>query len=80
LGLGLPQPYQPPGLASKRHRQLIPARLAMLGILAQIGIGGLGRISATVGAVERGQVELVDHVKDEPGEVAFGQPVAQVRG
>jgi hypothetical protein len=30
--------------------------------------------------VERGQVELVDDVEDEPGEVAFRQPVAQVRG
>src|SRR6266540_792089 len=30
--------------------------------------------------VEGCQVELVDHVEDEPGEVAFGQPVAQVRG
>ncbi len=33
-----------------------------------------------VGSVERGQVELVDHVTDEPGQVAFGEPVAQVRG
>jgi hypothetical protein len=30
--------------------------------------------------VERRQVDPVDDVKDEPGEVAFGQPVAQVRG
>ena len=28
--------------------------------------------------VEGGEVELVDHVEDEPGQVAFGQPVAQV--
>jgi hypothetical protein len=34
----------------------------------------------TVGAVERLQVELVDHVENEPGEVAFRQPVAQVWG
>jgi hypothetical protein len=31
-----------------------------------------------VGAQERLQVELIDHVEHEPGEVAFGQPVAQV--
>jgi hypothetical protein len=31
-------------------------------------------------AIERLKVELVDHVEDEPGEVAIGQPVAQVRG
>jgi hypothetical protein len=30
--------------------------------------------------VERPKVELVDDVKDEPGEVAFGEPVAQGRG
>jgi hypothetical protein len=33
--------------------------------------------------VERRQVELVelvDHVQDEPGQVVFGQPVAQVGG
>jgi len=29
-----------------------------------------------VDAVERRQVELVDHVEDEPGEVAVGEPVA----
>jgi hypothetical protein len=27
---------------------------------------------------ERRQVELVDDVQDEPGEVAFGEPLAQV--
>jgi hypothetical protein len=31
-----------------------------------------------IGAQEGFQVELVDDVQDEPGEVAFGQPVAQV--
>jgi len=31
-----------------------------------------------VGPVEGGEVELVCDVKDEPGEVAFGEPVAQV--
>ncbi len=32
----------------------------------------------TVDTVERGQVELVDHVRHEPVEVAGGQPVARV--
>jgi hypothetical protein len=31
-------------------------------------------------AVEGLKVELVDGVEDEPGEVALGEPVAQVRG
>jgi hypothetical protein len=38
-------------------------------------------MAVPVGAVdaqERLQVELVDHVEHEPGEVAFGQPVTQV--
>jgi hypothetical protein len=30
--------------------------------------------------VEGLKVELVDHVEDEPGQVAFRKPVAQVRG
>jgi hypothetical protein len=30
--------------------------------------------------VERGEVELVDHVEDEPDKVILGEPVAQVRG
>lgn len=30
--------------------------------------------------VDRLKVELADHVENEPGEVAVGQPVAQVRG
>jgi hypothetical protein len=33
-----------------------------------------------VGSQERAEVELVDHVQDEPGQVAFGEPVAQVWG
>jgi hypothetical protein len=31
-------------------------------------------------AVEGLKVELVDHVEDEPGQVALGQPVAQIKG
>ena len=31
-----------------------------------------------VGSVERGEVELVHHVEDEPDQVALGQPVTQV--
>jgi hypothetical protein len=33
-----------------------------------------------VAAQERVEVELVDHVKDEPGQVVGWQPVAQVGG
>jgi hypothetical protein len=33
-----------------------------------------------VGAQKRTEVELVDNVEDEPGEVVLGQPVAQVWG
>jgi len=41
----------------------------------------IGRMAMPVGPVaseERRQVKLVDYVAHEPGEVAFGQPVAQV--
>jgi hypothetical protein len=31
-----------------------------------------------VGPVERGEVEMVDHVEEEPGEMVLGEPVAQV--
>jgi hypothetical protein len=34
---------------------------------------------SAVRPIERREVELVDDVQDEPGEVAVGQPVAQVR-
>jgi hypothetical protein len=34
----------------------------------------------TIGAQEWTEVELVDDVKDEPGQMIGGQPVAQVRG
>jgi hypothetical protein len=34
----------------------------------------------TVRPVQRAQVELVDDVEDEPGEMILGEPVAQVRG
>jgi hypothetical protein len=42
-------------------------------------VGGVPMPVIAVCSVERGKVELVDHVEDEPGEVALGQPVAQVR-
>jgi hypothetical protein len=41
-------------------------------------VGGTPVPVGPVGLVERVEVELVDHVQDEAGEVAFGQPVAQV--
>jgi hypothetical protein len=43
-------------------------------------VGGMAVPVIAVGSVERGEVELVDHVQDEPGEVALGEPVAQVGG
>jgi hypothetical protein len=50
---------------------------------AQQGLGVVGGVAVPVVAVlavEGLKVELVDHVEDEPGEVALGEPVAQVRG
>jgi hypothetical protein len=45
----------------------------------QLGVvGGVAVAVVAVGAVEGGEVELVDHVEDEPGQVAVGQPVAHV--
>jgi hypothetical protein len=49
----------------------------------QQGLGIVGGVTVPVGAVgaqERLQVELVDDVQHEPGEVAFGKPVTQVGG
>jgi hypothetical protein len=46
---------------------------------AEQGLGVVGGVAVPVGAmlpVERGEVELVDDVEDEPGEVALGEPVA----
>jgi hypothetical protein len=45
----------------------------------QLGvIGGMAVPIGPVRPVEGFEVELIDHVEDEPGEVAFGEPVAQV--
>jgi hypothetical protein len=41
-------------------------------------VGGMPMAVITVDTVEGLQVELVDHVEDEQGEVAGGEPVAQV--
>jgi hypothetical protein len=49
----------------------------------QQGLGVIGGVAVPVipvRPVERGYVQLVDHVEDEPGEVAGWQPVAQVQG
>jgi hypothetical protein len=43
-------------------------------------IGGMAVSVITVGQVEGCEVKLVDHVEDEPGEMAFREPVTQVRG
>jgi hypothetical protein len=42
-------------------------------------VGGVAVPVGPIGLEERAKVELVDHVQDEPGQVAFGEPVAQVR-
>jgi hypothetical protein len=41
---------------------------------------GHGDMAAPPTAPRRSVGELVDDIEDEPGEMAFGQPVAQVRG
>jgi hypothetical protein len=43
-------------------------------------VGGMAVPVGTIGAQEWTEVELVDDVKDEPGQMIGGQPVAQVRG
>jgi hypothetical protein len=50
---------------------------------AEQGLGVVGRVPlavVAVGSVEGFEVDLADDVEDEPGEVAGGEPVAQVRG
>jgi hypothetical protein len=50
---------------------------------AQQRLGVVGRVAVPVGPVggkERAQVQLVDHVAHEPGQVVGGQPVARVGG
>jgi hypothetical protein len=50
---------------------------------AEQGLGVVGGVAVPVSPIaaqEWVEVELVDHVEDEPGEVAVGQPVAQVGG
>ena len=47
----------------------------------QLGVvGGMAVPVVAVGSVEGLKVELVDDVEDEPGEMAGGEPIAQVRG
>jgi hypothetical protein len=46
------------------------------------GLGVVGRVAVAVSPIapqEWTEVELVDDVAHEPGQVAFGQPVTQVR-
>jgi hypothetical protein len=42
-------------------------------------VGGAAMPVGPIGLEERAQVELVNHVEDEPGQVVSWQPVAQVR-
>jgi hypothetical protein len=67
--LDLPGGAHPGGVGVQQH--------------AEQGLGVEGGVAVPVGPVaaqERAEIELVDHVQDEPGEVAFGEPVAQVGG
>jgi hypothetical protein len=67
--LELPGGAHPNGVAVQQH--------------GQQGLGVVGRVAVPVGPIaaqKRPEVDLVDHVEDEPGQVAVGQPVAQVRG
>jgi hypothetical protein len=43
-------------------------------------VGGVAVPVVAVLSVEGCEVELVDHVEDEPGEMILGEPVAQVGG
>ena len=50
---------------------------------AQHGLGVIGGMAVPVGPIgtqERTEVELVDHVQHEPGQMVLGEPVAQVGG
>jgi hypothetical protein len=67
--LELPGGAYPDGVAVQQHPQ------------QQFGVvGGMAVSVIAVRPVERGKAELVDHAEHKPGEVAFGEPVAQVRG
>ena len=42
-------------------------------------VGGTAPTVLAVSDEERGQIQLIDHVEDEPSEVVFGQPVPHRR-
>jgi hypothetical protein len=63
----LPRGAHPGGVAIQEHAQ---QHLRT--------IGGMPVAVGPVHLVKRREIELVDNVDDEPGEVALGQPVAQV--
>jgi hypothetical protein len=45
----------------------------------QLGVvGGMAVPVITVNAIEDSEVELIDHIEDEPGQVTLGEPVMQV--
>jgi hypothetical protein len=67
--LDLPGGAHPDGIAVHQHPK------QRLGV-----VGGLAVPVSPRGAQEQVEVELVDHIAHEPGEVIGWQPVAQVRG
>jgi hypothetical protein len=67
VAFDLPGGAHPDGVAVQQHAK------QQLGL-----VGGMAVPVGAVGTQERRQLELVDHVEDEPGEVVGGGPVAQV--
>ncbi len=64
----LPGGAHPDGVGIQQHAK------QRLGV-----VGGMAVPVAAMRPVEGDEVELVGDVKDEPGEMALGEPVAQVR-
>jgi hypothetical protein len=67
--LDLPRGAHPDGVGVQQHPEQGP------GV-----VGGMAVPIGPVSAQERTEVQLVDDVEDEPGQVIVGQPVAQVGG
>jgi hypothetical protein len=63
----LPGGPDPKAVAVQQHAQ------------RQLGaVGGVAVPVVAVRSVERGEVELVHHVEEKPGQMSGGEPVAQV--
>ncbi len=71
----LAAPFQLPGGAHTKAVAIQQDAEQQLGI-----VGGVAVAVVPADAVEGAEVELFCDVEEEPGEMAFGKPVAQVRG